>query len=286
MKNQLFIFSWILLTIVTLADCATATNDYVVARIGTNTFLRQDFRLSVKQGSLAYSDQSTNTLSSSDNLTEVQASQLAEWVIKKAASDMGITVSAEEQKVTLSQIYKNDNQALSNLTNMMQTLPVALRETLHSPEKEKEIYEKYLVHKMAYETWRGHLSRYNTEEKIASLERMALPTKNDLYQPMPSLEKILLMKKLRQKITQDISAKTNGLIQKDNLEEAKEKAWRDWVNNTLKSTDLLICDEALKSAYQKYVENEWSQKTQLKNRPFIEEKTGVKTQSSGNTGKP
>lgn len=252
-----------------------AADEAVVATLGSNSFLAKDFRLSADRvpGAVSNSD------ATADAVTTEKAKRLSDWVLnasmRESARELGITVSADEQQAALKDTYGDEDQAIANLTNAMAKLSLALRKALSSPEREHEIYEEYLAEVMSHDTWLGHLARYNSEEKIESLEKMARPSKSDLYKPMPSLEKILLEKKLRETVVASATVpesrireeyarrypsqrqpyeEVSGAIQSELLQAEKQRVWESWRVNTLKSAKVVIRDERLKQAYLKLLE--------------------------------
>ena len=254
----------ILLIVLTSSTCIYAeteqNSDLPIAKYGTNVFFDKQF------------------INASNNIEKT--SVLINWVLETSmASEInnhGITVSDEEQTNELKRIYRDDENVINNLNTTIKNLPIALKEALASPENEKVIYEKYLSPSMSYSLWKGHLKQYNSKEKIEQLEHMSPVNKKDLYQPIPSLKTILLKRKLKNVITDNITVSETSVYEaythqypeknipyddvhdeiKDSLLKVrKHEAWESWKVETLKQANVEIIDQSLAAVYQRTLSN-------------------------------
>ena len=281
MKIARSVSSKLALSVLVVLGCfsAHAEDNTVVAVLGSNSFLSKDF-YSITTASVArVVGLVSSTNDAMDSLAAKKAKRLADWVLNiamnESARNLGISVSPEEQQITLKKIYRDDDKVLNDLGGAMTKLPIALREAHTRPNREREIYMKYLANFMSYETWRGHVGRYDSEAKIASLEKMTKPTKADLYKPMPLLEKMLLEKKIRERVIVNASVpescvrdeyarlypaeskrydEVRDSIQTELLKVEKERIWKLWLAETIRSAKVVIYDQSVDHAYKKLLE--------------------------------
>jgi len=208
-----------------------------------------------------------------------QAAEIADWIlgirIAQIASEMRITVTDMDQKSYLANAHGNLDSSVQRLQQIMEHLPLALREALREPEREEIIYKKHLEGLMSRELWKGHLSSCNNEEKIRKLEAAPKATTNDLIKPNPAICSMLLRKKLRERITSDVSVSQEDIMQTysklqstNTLEQMRpmltasitkakrERMWEKWLSNQLKAAPVVIYDATVKEAYKSIVESD------------------------------
>lgn len=203
------------------------------------------------------------------------AAGIADWVlsarIDEAAAKMGISVTDAEQQAVLASAHDDLDADVIRLNRVREALPRALREALNSPEHEKDIFKKDLNGLMSYGIWQGHLSRYNSEDKINELEKMPVATTNDLVRPNSAVRFLVLKKKLREEITKGVTVadadliKAHSYLQSTNslqdvledlkttlTEQRKEECWQAWLHAQLVAATVKIQDPELRAAYEKY----------------------------------
>jgi len=174
---------------------------------------------------------------------------LVDWVLEnqkqKAIKQFGISVSNEEVYQKLQGIYKDDDSYIERTNEILEILPKALREVKANPDKEKEIYQKYLRGYMSYSLWQKHVEADYTEEKLRGLEVHKPLDEEDMYKSVDPVRKILLEQKLRENVTKDAR----------NADE-KESAWQDWCRKQLQKAPVEIYDIELRSAYNAFLDKQ------------------------------
>lgn len=206
-----------------------------------------------------------------------QIKQLVDWVyqgvLSNGAAQYGISVSDEDQRAKLAEIYKNDDAVLNKLTEIRERLPAAWREARAHPDRASRIYEERLKDLMSRDRWEKYLAESTTAETIRRLEAMAPPKKEDLYRPNDSLKRILVERALRDRVVKGIRATENELLSEYRrmgydkpFEEIRdtvtatvvankqEQAWQQWLMKQMKDAAVSIHDDALRERYEVYLQ--------------------------------
>jgi hypothetical protein len=216
-----------------------------------------------------------------EELTEAlktkQIEQLVDWVyqgiLSEGAAQYGISVSEEDQRAKLAEIYKNDAAVLDKLTGIRERLPDAWREARANPDRASQIYEERLKDLMSRDRWQKYLAEDTTAETIRRLEAMAPPKKEDLYRPSDSLKRVLVERALRDRVVKGITATDDELLSEYRgmgyekpFEEVKdtvsatvvankrEQAWQQWLRKRMKDATSSIHDDELRKRYEAYLQ--------------------------------
>ncbi len=204
-----------------------------------------------------------------------QIEKLVDWVyqcvLREGVAQYGISVSDEDQRAKLAEIYKNDDAVLDKLTGIRERLPDAWREARENPDRSNQIYEERLKDLMSRARWQKYLAEDTTAETIRRLEAMAPPKKEDLYRPSDSLKRILLERALRDRVVNGITATDSELLSgyremgyakpfeevKDAVKvtvvaNKREHAWQQWLRKRMKDAANSIHDDELRKRYEVY----------------------------------
>lgn len=280
MKNIycFFIISlWIALGATTLAS----ESNGVIATIDGRNLGTEKLPSKLQRVSFARNQSQKESVSEAD-LRMHDVAVLVDWVLEnqkqKAIKQFKISVSNEEVRRKLQNIYKDDDSYLERTNEILEILPKALREAKANPDKEKEIYQKYLRGYMSYELWQKHVEANYTEEKLRGLETHKPLNEEEMYKSVEPVRKILLEQKLRENVTKDAG----------NAAE-KESAWQNWCRKQLQKAPVEIYDIEIRGAYKAFIENV-SQQTTNQTAVGVPQIPGSgKTNdlgTAGNTGKP
>lgn len=171
---------------------------------------------------------------------------LIDWVLEKrkekAAKAYGITVSDDELQQKVRDILKDKSDYVDKTNETLARLPKALREAQSRPDQADRIFEEQLKGYMPYGLWKQHLAANYTDEDIAKFEKHQPLAEEDLRTVEAPVRKMLLDRKLIDKVAAMAEASTN-----------RETAWRMWCAQQIKSSDVVIHDTELKRNYEQAV---------------------------------
>lgn len=275
MRIRFWMSGALLLGVGTLGICQVA--DEPVAAISTNVLLKKDLTDDtqwIRKRFWAQRGRDPSAAELEQLLYRLRAAQLAEWVLRvsmeEAARELGVSVSADEKRRVLDRIYKDPVRIIDEFGRTRDALVLALREVRAGAADERQVYERYLKELMPYESWQAQLAYYDTDEKIQHLEKASLPDRSKLYEPV-GLDKILLERKLREKITESVSIpdelvqqeysrrrlrepfeNVKDTLKKKLLEHEKERTWQEWRVKILRDAAVTVFDRSLRMAYDEY----------------------------------
>lgn len=182
----------------------------------------------------------------SDELEKRDVAVLMDWVLEKrkeeAIKKYGITVSDDELHKKVHDILKGKSNYVEKTNKALDRLPKALREARAKPEEADRIFDEQLKGYMPYGLWKQHLAANYTDEEIARFEKHKPLAEEDLKTVEARVRKMLLDRKLRDKVAEMDEASTN-----------RETAWRTWCAQQITSSDVVIHDAKLKRNYEQAV---------------------------------
>lgn len=210
-------------------------------------------------------------------LKRKQTEKLVEWiyqgVLNEGAAEFGISISEQDQREKMAEIYKDDDAVLYKLTEMKKQLPEAWREARQHPDKARQIYDERLKDLMSYDRWQRYLEEDTTIETIRRLEQMAPLKKDDLYRTNDSMKRILTERALRDCIAKGINVTEGELLSEyrkmgyDNPSEEvresvsssifaikREQAWQKWLKNRMNNASASIYDDELRRRFELYLQ--------------------------------
>jgi len=281
MKMRVKFLSASLLLFLTAAvqgACGDELGTNVIASLAGREFRAKDLRVSdTKVRKKLYA--SLGREPKAEELKEAhkteQVENLVDWVyqgvIREGVTQYGISVSDDDQRAKLAEIYKNDDAVLDKLTGIRERLPDAWREARANPDRSNQIYEERLKNLMSRDRWQKYLAEDTTAETIRRLEAMAPLKKEDLYRPSDPLKRILLERALRDRVVKGITATDDDLLSEyrgmgyakpfeevkgeiavNVLTNKREHAWQQWLRKRMKDAAVSIRDDELRKRYEVY----------------------------------
>lgn len=210
-------------------------------------------------------------------LKRKQTEKLVEWiyqgVLNEGTAEFGISISEQDQREKMAEIYKDDDAVLYKLTEMKKQLPGAWREARQHPDKARQIYDERLKDLMSFDRWQRYLEEDTTIETIRRLEQMAPLKKDDLYRTNDSMKRILTEHALRDCIAKGINVTEGELLSEyrkmgyDNPSEEvkesisssviaikREQAWKKWLKNRMNNASASIYDDELRKRFEVYLQ--------------------------------
>ena len=182
----------------------------------------------------------------SDELEKRDVAVLMDWVLEKrkekAIKTYGITVSDDELHKKLHDILKDKSDYVETTNKTLARLPKALRDARAKPDQADRIFDEQLKGYMSYGLWKQHLAANYTDEQIAKFEKHKPLAEEDLKTVEASVRKMLLDRKLMDKVAEMTEASPN-----------RETAWRTWCAQQITSSDVVIHDAELKRNYEQAV---------------------------------
>lgn len=182
----------------------------------------------------------------SDELERRDVAVLMDWVLEKrkeeAIKTYGVSVSDDELHKKVHDILKDKSDYVEKTNKTLARLPKALREARAKPEQADRIFDEQLKGYMPYGLWKQHLAANYTDEEIARFEKHKPLAEEDLITVEAPVRKMLLDRKLMEKVAEMDEASTN-----------RETAWRTWCAQQITSSDVVIHDAKLKRNYDEAV---------------------------------
>ena len=181
-----------------------------------------------------------------DELEKRDVAALMDWVLEKrkeeAIKTYGITISDDELHKKVHDILKDKSDYVEKINKTLARLPKALRDAGAKPDQADRIFDEQLKGYMPYGLWKQHLAANYTDEEIARFEKHKPLAEEDLKTVEAPVRKMLLDRKLMDKIAEMTTPSTN-----------RETAWRSWCSQQITSADVVIHDDELKRGYERAV---------------------------------
>lgn len=178
-----------------------------------------------------------------DELEKRDVAVLMDWVLQKrkeeAIKTYGITVSDDELHKKAHDILKDKSDYVEKTNKTLARLPKALRDARAKPDQADRIFDEQLKGYMPYGLWKQHLAANYTDEEISRFEKHKPLAEEDLKTVEAPVRKILLDRKLMDKVAEMAATSTN-----------RETAWRTWCAQQITSSDVVIHDAELKRNYE------------------------------------